>query len=137
MRAIISAANREGITELADELQSHHVAIYSTSGTANALRAAGIEAESVSTITGFPEILDGRVKTLHPAIFGGILARRDSDIHIDELQQHNITPIDIVVVNLYPFTDTIARPDTTLTEALEHIDISGVRLLPSPATRLN
>ncbi len=133
MRAIISAANREGITELADELQSHHVAIYSTSGTANALRAAGIEAESVSTITGFPEILDGRVKTLHPAIFGGILARRDSDIHIDELQQHNITPIDIVVVNLYPFADTIARPDTTLSEALEQIDIGGVSLIRAAA----
>src|SRR5713101_4926022 len=133
MRAIISAANREGITELADELQSHHVAIYSTSGTANALRAAGIEAESVSTITGFPEILDGRVKTLHPAIFGGILARRDSDIQIDELQQHNITPIDIVVVNLYPFADTIARPDTTLSEALEQIDIGGVSLIRAAA----
>ena len=133
MRAIISAANRESLTELARELQSHHVTVYSTSGTARALRAAGIEAESISTITEFPEILDGRVKTLHPAIFGGILARRDSAAHIDELQQYNITPIDIVVVNLYPFAYTIARSDTTLSEALEQVDIGGVSLLRAAA----
>jgi phosphoribosylaminoimidazolecarboxamide formyltransferase / IMP cyclohydrolase len=133
MRAIISAANREGLTEIARELQSHNVTIFSTSGTANALRAAGIEAEPVSILTRFPEILEGRVKTLHPAIFGGILARRESTSHMQELQDHDIVPIDIVVVNLYPFVDTIARPDTTMSEALEQIDIGGVSLIRAAA----
>jgi phosphoribosylaminoimidazolecarboxamide formyltransferase / IMP cyclohydrolase len=133
MRAIISTANREGIAELARELQSHQVAIFSTSGTTNALRAAGFEAESVATLTNFPEILDGRVKTLHPAIFGGILARRDNDTHLQELHDHDIPAIDIVVVNLYPFTETIARPDTTMSEALEQIDIGGVSLIRAAA----
>ncbi|HEX9131668.1 MAG TPA: bifunctional phosphoribosylaminoimidazolecarboxamide formyltransferase/IMP cyclohydrolase [Ktedonobacteraceae bacterium] len=133
MRAIISTANREGITELARELLSHHVTIFSTSGTSKALRAVGIEAESVAALTKFPEILDGRVKTLHPAIFGGILARRDNDTHMQELHDHDIPPIDIVVVNLYPFTDTIARADTTMSEALEQIDIGGVSLIRAAA----
>src|SRR2546426_7102252 len=133
MRAIISTANREGIAELARELQSHQVTIFSTSGTTKALRAVGFEAESVATLTKFPEILDGRVKTLHPAIFGGILARRDNDTHLQELHDHDIPPIDIVVVNLYPFTETIARPDTTMSEALEQIDIGGVSLIRAAA----
>jgi len=133
MRAIISAANREGLAELARELQSHNVTIFSTSGTANALRSAGIEARPISTLTKFPEILDGRVKTLHPAIFGGILARRDVADHMKELQDHHITPIDIVVVNLYAFAETIAQPDTTMSEALEQIDIGGVSLIRAAA----
>ena len=133
MRAIISAANREGLTELARELLFHNVTIFSTSGTASALRAASIETESVGTLTKFPEILGGRVKTLHPAIFGGILARRDNLTHAQELQDHDIVPIDIVVVNLYPFIDTIARPDTTMSEALEQIDIGGVALIRAAA----
>ncbi len=133
MRAIISAANREGLAELARGLQSHNVTIFSTSGTANALKAAGIEAKPISTLTKFPEILDGRVKTLHPAIFGGILARRDVATHMQELQDHHITPIDIVVVNLYPFAETIAQPDTTVSEALEQIDIGGVSLIRAAA----
>ena len=133
MRAIISTANREGLTELARELVSHNVTIFSTSGTASALRAESIEAESVATLTKFPEILDGRVKTLHPAIFGGILAHHDNIIHAQELQDHDIVPIDIVVVNLYPFIDTIARQDTTMSEALEQIDIGGVALIRAAA----
>jgi phosphoribosylaminoimidazolecarboxamide formyltransferase / IMP cyclohydrolase len=133
MRAIISAAKREGLTELARELQTHDVTIFSTSGTANALKAEGVEAEPISGLSRFPEILDGRVKTLHPAIFGGILARREDTAHIQELQDHEIVPIDIVVVNLYPFMDTIARPDTTLSEALEQIDIGGVSLIRAAA----
>src|SRR2546426_11833295 len=133
MRAIISTANREGIAELARELQSHQVTIFSTSGTTKALRAVGFEAESVATLTKFPEILDGRVKTLHPAVYGGILARRDNIIHTRELQEHGIVPIDIVVVNLYPFIDTIARADTTMNEALEQIDIGGVSLIRAAA----
>src|SRR5436309_1705666 len=109
MQAIISTAKRDGLTELARELQAHDVTIFSTSGTASALKAEDIEAEPVSSLTGFPEILDGRVKTLHPTIFGGILARRDSTAHTQDLQDHGIAPIDIVVVNLYPFVDTISR----------------------------
>ena len=133
MQAIISAAKRDGLTELARELQAHDVTIFSTSGTANALKAEGIEVESVSALTGFPEILDGRVKTLHPTIFAGILARRDSTAHMQDLQDHGIVPIDIVVVNLYPFIDTIARSNATLNEALEQIDIGGVALIRAAA----
>jgi phosphoribosylaminoimidazolecarboxamide formyltransferase/IMP cyclohydrolase len=112
---------------------SHNVTIFSTSGTASALRGAGIEAEAVATLTKFPEILGGRIKTLHPAIFGGILARRDNTAHAQELQDHGIVPIDIVVVNLYPFSETIARADTTMSEALEQIDIGGVTLIRAAA----
>jgi phosphoribosylaminoimidazolecarboxamide formyltransferase / IMP cyclohydrolase len=133
MRAIISTAKRDGLTELVRELHTRDVTIFSTSGTASALKAEGIEAESVSALTSFPEILDGRVKTLHPAIFGGILARRDSTNHTQDLQDHGIVPIDIVVVNLYPFIDTIARSNTTLKEALEQIDIGGVALIRAAA----
>src|SRR2546425_833507 len=100
MRAIISVANRDGLSELARELQAHGVTIFSTSGTAQALQAAEIAVEPVTALTGFPEILDGRVKTLHPAIFGAILARRDIPAHMEELQAHSITPIDIVAVML-------------------------------------
>lgn len=133
MRAIISVANRDGLTQLARELQAHDVAIFATSGTLNALEAEKIQAESVTTLTMFPEILDGRVKTLHPAILGGILARRDLPRHEEELKAHNIMPMDIVVVNLYPFAETIARQNTTLVEAQEQIDIGGVTLIRAAA----
>jgi phosphoribosylaminoimidazolecarboxamide formyltransferase/IMP cyclohydrolase len=112
---------------------SHNVKIFSTSGTASSLRAASIKAESVTTLTRFPEILDGRIKTLHPAILGGILARREKPTHVQELQDHGIVPIDVVIVNLYPFIDTIARPDTTMSEAQEQIDIGGVALIRAAA----
>jgi phosphoribosylaminoimidazolecarboxamide formyltransferase / IMP cyclohydrolase len=133
MRAILSVANREGLAELARDLQAHDVAIFSTSGTLNALQAEGIQAEAVSSLTRFPEILGGRVKTLHPAILGGVLARRDLPAHEEELRTHGIGPIDIVVVNLYPFAETIAQQNTTLSEALEQIDIGGVTLVRAAA----
>ena len=133
MRAIISVAAREGLVELARELQARGVTIFSTSGTVNALKASGISVQSVSELTSFPEILGGRVKTLHPAIYGGILARRDMAGHLEELQAHNIIPIDMVVVNLYPFAETVARIDTTMNEALEQIDIGGVSLIRAAA----
>ena len=133
MRAIISVANREGLKELARALQSQNATIFSTTGTAGALKAKGIEVEPVSALTGFPEILDGRVKTLHPAIFAGILARREIEAHLHDLQEHDIAPIDMVAVNLYPFADTIARPDATFSEALEQIDIGGVSLIRAAA----
>ncbi len=133
MRAIISVANRDGLLELARELQQRGVSIFSTSGTLHALQAARVEAESVSALSQFPEILGGRVKTLHPAILGGILARRDTPKHLDELEAHHISPIGIVVVNLYPFAETIARQNITLTEAQEQIDIGGVTLVRAAA----
>lgn len=133
MRAIISVANRDGLAQLAGELQAHDVTIFSTSGTQSFLAAEGIPAESVSALTRFPAILDGRVKTLHPAILGGVLARRDLPQHAQELAAHEIEPIDVVVVNLYPFAATVARPETTLTEALEQIDIGGVTLVRAAA----
>ena len=133
MRALISVANRAGLIELAGELQAQNIDIFSTSGTANALEVAGISAGLVSELTQFPEILEGRVKTLHPAIFGGILARRDIPAHVEELSIHGITPIDVVVVNLYPFAQTISRPETTLAEAQEQIDIGGVSLIRAAA----
>ncbi len=133
MRAIISVANREGLGELARGLQEHQIDIFATGGTARVLDAEGIPASPVSDLTGFAQILDGRVKTLHPAIFGGILARRDEPAHLAELEEHQITPIDMVVVNLYPFAETIARPDVTLIEAQEQIDIGGVSLIRAAA----
>lgn len=133
MQALISVANLAGLSELARALQTHSVTMYSTSGTAQALKAEGIQVESVNALTKFPEILDGRVKTLHPVVFGGILARRDLATHMDELQAHEITPIDIVAVNLYPFAETVARPNTTAAEALEQIDIGGVALIRAAA----
>src|SRR5215469_15335709 len=133
MRAIISVANRDGVSELAHKLRERGVTIFSTSGTAQALRAAGVQVELVTSLTKFPEILDGRVKTLHPAIFGGILAHRDVTTHMNELQEHEIAPIDIVLVSLYPFAETIARPGVTITEALEQIDIGGVALIRAAA----
>jgi len=133
MRAIISVANRDGLSELARELQAHGVTIFSTSGTAQALQVDDINVEPVTALTGFPEILDGRVKTLHPAIFGAILARRDVPSHLEQLQAHGITPIDIVAVNLYPFAETVARTSVTTAEALEQIDIGGVALVRAAA----
>lgn len=133
MRAIISVANRDGLTELARELQSHDVDLFSTSGTLAALGAEGITARSVSELTNFPEILDGRVKTLHPAILGGVLARRNLPTHEEELRTHNIVAIDIVAVNLYPFAETVAQQNVTLTDALEQIDIGGVTLVRAAA----
>src|SRR5579859_8158817 len=133
MRAIISVATRAGVVELARELQAQNVTIFSTSGTLKVLQDAGVQAESVSALSEFPEILGGRVKTLHPSILGGILARRDLPTHVEELQRHGIAPIDIIVVNLYPFAETIARPETTLSDAQEQIDIGGVTLVRSAA----
>ncbi len=133
MRALISVDDRNGLIELAHELVSHDVTIFATGGTLKALQSGGIEAESASALTNFPEILGGRVKTLHPAILGGILARRNLPAHDEELRAHNMVPIDIVVSNLYPFAKTVARADVTLLEALENIDIGGVTLTRAAA----
>ncbi len=133
MRAIISVDNKQGIEAFAAGLAGWGVEIFSTGNTMRALEAANVPVRSISDLTGFPEILGGRVKTLHPAVHAGVLARRDEPAHMEELQQHGIQPIDIVVCNLYPFTETIAQPGVTLEAAIEKIDIGGVTLLRAAA----
>lgn len=132
-RALISVTDKSGIVEFAEELVKLGMEIISTGGTANILRNQGIPVTDVSEVTGFPEILDGRVKTLHPKIHGGILGRRDVANHVDTMKKYGIKPIDIVVVNLYAFEKTVARKDCTLDEAIENIDIGGPTLLRAAA----
>ncbi len=132
-RALISVADKQGIVDFARTLSDYDVEILSTGGTAATLRAAGIAVVEVSEVTGFPEILAGRVKTLHPKIYGGILAQRDDPTHQTTLSEHNINYIDLVVVNLYPFLQTIAQPDVTLALAIENIDIGGPAMIRAAA----
>lgn len=132
MRAIISVADKSGLVELARGFAALDVEITATGGTADALRAAGVTVVSVEEVTGFPELLGGRVKTLHPAIHAGILAPRD-DAGLAELADHEISPVDLVVCNLYPFAERVAQPDVTLEGAVEQIDIGGVTLLRAAA----
>ncbi len=133
MRVIISVSNKSGVTEFAQELNRLGFEIFSTGGTKKALSNAGISVKSISEITGFPEILDGRVKTLHPAVHGALLAKRNLPKHMKELKENNIQPIDMVVVNLYPFVQTVSKESVTLDEALENIDIGGPTLLRASA----
>lgn len=133
VRALMSVYDKSGIVEFAQALHALGVEIISTGQTQRVLREAGIPALAVSEVTGFPEILDGRVKTLHPAIHAGLLARRDLPAHLDELAAHDLKPIDLVVVNLYPFAATISRLGVSIAEAQEQIDIGGVALLRAAA----
>jgi len=133
MRAIISVDNKAGIAAFAQGLSALGVEIFSTGKTMAAIEAAGVPVKSVAELTGFPEILGGRVKTLHPTVHAGILARRDDPAHMAELAAHDIAPIDLVVCNLYPFADTVAQPDAALDDAVEQIDIGGVTLLRAAA----
>ncbi len=132
-RALISVADKEGLLPFARFLSDSGVQILSTGGTAKLLASNDVPVGTVEQITGFPEILGGRVKTLHPKIHGGLLARRDLPEHLEELEAHGIAPIDLVVVNLYPFRETIAKPGVTLEEAIEQIDIGGVALIRAAA----
>src|SRR5262245_39835037 len=132
-RALLSASDKRGLIELARGLHELGVEMLSTGGTAKAIADAGLPVTQVSDYTGFPEMLDGRVKTLHPKIHGGLLGRRDLPEHAAAMQRHGIEPIDLVVVNLYPFRETIAKPGTTLEEAIEQIDIGGTSMLRSAA----
>ncbi len=132
-RALISVSDKRGIVELAKALRQFGVEIISTGGTHQTLNEAGVTAKSVSDITGFPEILDGRVKTLHPAIHAGILAAADNPLHMKQLQEHHFEPIDLVVANLYPFEQTITRENVTLEEAIEQIDIGGPAMVRAAA----
>ena len=132
LRALLSVSDKTGLVEFAGSLAAAGVALIASGGTARAIAAAGIAVTPVEEITGFPEILGGRVKTLHPAIHGGILARRVPH-HLEELAAHGLAPIDLVVVNLYPFQQTVAQPNVTLATAVEEIDIGGVALLRAAA----
>src|SRR5918998_2259596 len=132
-RALLSVSDKTGLVDFARALREFGVELLSTGGTAKALREAGLDVRDVSDVTGFPEMLDGRVKTLHPRIHGGILAVRDNPEHARALAEHEIGPIDMVVVNLYPFEQTVAREGVTLEEAVEQIDIGGPAGGRSPA----
>ncbi|HIX69423.1 MAG TPA: bifunctional phosphoribosylaminoimidazolecarboxamide formyltransferase/IMP cyclohydrolase [Candidatus Enterococcus stercoravium] len=132
-RALISVSDKIGILEFAKELLTTGFEIISTGGTKKALEEAGIATLGIEEVTGFPEMMDGRVKTLHPLIHGGLLGRRDLQTHLDAMTEHGITPIDVVVVNLYPFKDTISKTDVTEADAIENIDIGGPSMLRSAA----
>jgi phosphoribosylaminoimidazolecarboxamide formyltransferase / IMP cyclohydrolase len=132
-RALISVHDKSGVVDLAKELTGYGVEILSTGGTAKLLRDSGLAVRDVSEVTGFPEMMNGRVKTLHPKIHGGILARRDVPEHLEALEKHGIPPIDLVVVALYPFEETIARPGVTLAEAIEQIDVGGPTMIRAAA----
>ncbi|MDQ1004335.1 phosphoribosylaminoimidazolecarboxamide formyltransferase/IMP cyclohydrolase [Neobacillus niacini] len=132
-RALISVSDKNGILDFAKELVSLGFEIISTGGTKKALQEQGVPVLSVSEVTGFPEILEGRVKTLNPFIHGGLLAKHDDEQHQKQLEEHNIDPIQIVCVNLYPFQQTIAKPDVTTEDAIENIDIGGPTMLRASA----
>ena len=132
-RALISVSNKDGILDFARALMEMGIEILSTGGTAKMLRDAGVKVKDVSEFTGFPEMLDGRVKTLHPKVHGGLLGRRNNPDHVKQMKQHGIEPIDLVVVNLYPFEQTVAKPGCSLEDAIENIDIGGPTMLRSAA----
>ena len=130
-RALLSVSDKTGLVELARALAGHGVALLSTGGTARALREAGLEVTDVSDHTGFPEMMDGRVKTLHPVVHGGLLGRAGTDEAV--MAEHGIAPIDLLVLNLYPFESVSANPDSTMDEIVENIDIGGPAMLRSAA----
>ena len=136
-RALLSVSNKNGLIPFAQGLQELGYEIVSTGGTATALATAGVPVVNVSDVTGFPEMLEGRVKTLHPGVHGGILADRSKPDHLAAIQAHNIRPIDMVCVNLYPFAATVAKPDVTLEDAIENIDIGGPAMIRSAAKNHN
>ena len=131
-RALISVSDKTGLVEFATALAGHGVALLSTGGTARVLRDAGLEVQDVSDVTGFPEMMDGRVKTLHPVVHGGLLALRDNPEHVAAMDAHDIAPIDLVVVNLYPFEETVAK-GAAYDEVIENIDIGGPAMIRSAA----
>ncbi|MGA7276944.1 MAG: IMP cyclohydrolase [Desulfocapsaceae bacterium] len=132
-RALISLTDKSGIEEFATALAELDIELLSTGGTAARLRRAGLKVVDVSDFTGFPEMLNGRVKTLHPKIHGGILFQRENQQHIEQCRAQNVQPVDLVVVNLYEFEKTIADPSCTLGNAVENIDIGGPTLLRASA----
>jgi len=131
MKALLSVSDKTGIAQLARDLHALGVQLVSTGGTAKLLQDEGLPVTEVAEVTGFPEMLDGRVKTLHPMVHGGLLARRDLPAHMTALKEHGIGTIDILVVNLYPFEATVAKPGCTLEDAIENIDIGGPAMVRS------
>jgi phosphoribosylaminoimidazolecarboxamide formyltransferase / IMP cyclohydrolase len=132
-RALVSVSDKQGLVPFVKGLIDNGVEVISTGGTKRTLEEAGLSVIGISEVTNFPEIMDGRVKTLHPNIHGGLLAVRENEEHVKQLQEHDITPIDLVVVNLYPFQQTIAKPDVQFADAIENIDIGGPSMLRSAA----
>jgi phosphoribosylaminoimidazolecarboxamide formyltransferase/IMP cyclohydrolase len=132
-RAIISVTDKSGVVGFARSLSEFGVEILSTGGTAKTLREGGLSVTDISSYTGFPEMLDGRVKTLHPKVHGGLLGMRDNPEHVKKMKEHDIRNIDMVVVNLYQFEKTVAKRGVTLEEAVEHIDIGGPTMIRSAA----
>ena len=132
-RALISVSDKTGLLPFAQALAARGYELVSTGGTARALESAGIAVTGISAVTGFPEIMDGRVKTLHPAVHGGILARRGRAGDMATLAEHGITPVDLVVVNLYPFVQAAAKPDIAFGDLVEEIDIGGPSMVRSAA----
>ena len=132
-RGIISVTDKAGVVDFASSLSKFGVQILSTGGTARALRDGGISVMDISQYTGFPEMLDGRVKTLHPKVHGGLLGMRDNPEHVSMMKEHGIENIDLLVVNLYQFEKTVAKEGVTIEEAIENIDIGGPAMLRSSA----
>lgn len=132
-RALLSVSDKTGIADFARFLSGKGIELLSTGGTAKLLTEQNIPVTSVDAFTGHPEIMDGRVKTLHPRVHGGILAMRDNPLHQKHMQENGIKPIDLVVVNLYPFRETIAKPEVTIEDAIENIDIGGPTMVRSSA----
>ncbi len=128
-RALLSVSDKSGLVEFAKGLAGLGVELISTGGTAKALKGAGLQVKDIGDYTGFPEMLDGRVKTLHPKVHGGLLAKRNDPGHMKELEEHGIGLIDIVVVNLYPFERTVSKPDVKFEDAIENIDIGGPTMI--------
>ena len=131
--ALLSVSDKTGIVEFAQALAARGIKLLSTGGTAALLKQAGLEVTEVAEHTGSPEILDGRVKTLHPKIHGGLLGRRDDEKHLATMAEHGIAAIDLLVVNLYPFRETIAKPNCSFADAVENIDIGGPAMLRAAA----
>src|SRR2546421_6492519 len=132
-RALISVSNKKGVAAFSRALEKQGVDIISTGGTADLLRKEGVPVRDISSFTDFPEVLEGRVKTLHPRVHGGLLYKRGNELHEKEAKECGFQPIDLVVVNLYPFEATIQKPDVTLAEAIEQIDIGGPSMIRSAA----
>ncbi|MEI4802437.1 bifunctional phosphoribosylaminoimidazolecarboxamide formyltransferase/IMP cyclohydrolase [Bacillus sp. NPDC077411] len=132
-RALVSVSNKAGVVEFVKGLLEQGIEVISTGGTKKLLEENGLQVIGISEVTGFPEIMDGRVKTLHPNIHGGLLAVRDNETHMSQMNELDIQPIDFVVVNLYPFKETIAKPDVTFADAIENIDIGGPTMIRSAA----
>ena len=133
LTALLSVSDKTGIVDFARSLHASGVKLLSTGGTAKLLAESGLPVTEVSEITGFPEMLDGRVKTLHPRVHGGLLARRDVPEHMAALKEHGIGTIDLLIINLYPFAKATANPNCTLEDAIENIDIGGPAMLRAVA----